>query len=97
MFALKPIIKAGKHTMNSLELSNRPIDAVHYSLSFAMVYFFPILTCSCTVWPRLGLGQDSQTTAFEVFEGTTSRTEALNNYNFSNFDNISGLPGREVI
>ena len=34
---------------------------------------------------------------FEVSEGTASWTGALHLHNFSNFDNISGLPGREVI
>ena len=34
---------------------------------------------------------------FKVSEGTASRTGALSVRNFSNFDNISGLPGREVI
>ena len=33
---------------------------------------------------------------FEVSEGTGSWTGALSVRNFSNFDNISGLPGREV-
>ena len=33
---------------------------------------------------------------FEVSEGTASWTGALGVRNFSNFDNISGLPGREV-
>ena len=33
---------------------------------------------------------------FEVSEGSASWTGALGVRNFSNFDNISGLPGREV-
>ena len=32
-----------------------------------------------------------------VTEGSANWTEALNTRNFSNFDNISGLPGREVL
>ena len=32
-----------------------------------------------------------------VAEGSANWTEALNTRNFSNFDNISGLPGREVL
>ena len=34
--------------------------------------------------------------SFEVSEGNAPRTGALGVRNFSNFDNISGLPGREV-
>ena len=32
-----------------------------------------------------------------VAEGSANWTEALNTRNFTNFDNISGLPGREVL
>ena len=62
------------------------------------IYFLIFSSYFYKTYELLDLRNESMSTNFnfEVSEGTASWTGALGVRNFSNFDNISGLPGREV-